>query len=93
MKLYALDGQVFDSVVVSRAGGCLRDAPPDMCCGCNAYVGRDHEPGCDWEKCPRCGGQFGTCNCDDMEKPVYGAADALGVVAKLSAAVALHGWE
>jgi len=94
VKLYALDGRVFDPVVVGRTeADCLRDNLPDMCCGCNAYVGREHEPGCDWERCPRCGGQFISCPCDPYLKPTYSAADALDVIAKLAVALAQNGWE
>ena len=33
------------------------------CVDCNVAVGGFHHPGCDQEKCPRCGGQLISCDC------------------------------
>jgi hypothetical protein len=38
------------------------DARP--CHDCAVIKGEIHVPGCDVERCPNCGGQFGGCNCD-----------------------------
>ena len=66
MKLYALDGSKFDAVKVGAdPRGCLNEL--DACCGCGMLAGDDHAPECDWEPCPRCGGQLGMCNCPDEE--------------------------
>jgi hypothetical protein len=34
------------------------------CHDCNAAPGSYHHPGCDWERCPVCGGQIIGCDCD-----------------------------
>ena len=33
------------------------------CVDCNVAVGGNHHPGCDQEKCPKCGGQLISCGC------------------------------
>lgn len=37
------------------------------CHDCGADEGGYHHPGCDMEKCPRCGGQLTGCGCLDEE--------------------------
>ena len=38
---------------------------PGHCCGdCGAAYGHYHHPGCDTERCPICGGQLLSCECD-----------------------------
>ena len=36
-----------------------------VCHDCGAPVGQAHHPGCDAERCPRCGGQLIGCGCLD----------------------------
>lgn len=36
------------------------------CRDCNAKVGYYHHWGCDAERCPACGMQLFSCNCDDI---------------------------
>ena len=85
-KLYALDGKVFDSVLIGADDdGCVRD--DGMCCGCGIARGLEHNPGCDWEPCPRCSGQMGTCECDDYEMPIYDAQQAVAIIANLAVAL------
>lgn len=36
---------------------------PKPCGGCGTKPGKTHEPGCDWERCPLCGGQAIVCPC------------------------------
>jgi hypothetical protein len=41
----------------------VRYAGSNRCHDCNIEVGGLHHPGCDMERCPRCGGQLISCNC------------------------------
>jgi hypothetical protein len=34
------------------------------CHDCNCPEGKTHHFGCDWERCPKCGGQLILCDCD-----------------------------
>lgn len=35
----------------------------DHCHDCNVRPGQFHHPGCDMERCPKCGGQAIGCDC------------------------------
>jgi len=39
--------------------------PSGRCHDCNIEHGGVHHPGCDVERCPRCGGQLISCGCLD----------------------------
>jgi hypothetical protein len=42
-----------------------RKASPNRAChDCAVAFGQFHVPGCDWEQCPRCGGQLISCDCE-----------------------------
>lgn len=41
------------------------DPDTHRCHDCNAAVNQYHHVGCDMERCPRCGGQFISCNCEE----------------------------
>lgn len=46
------------------------DRATQRCHDCNVAYGQTHHPGCDMERCPRCGGQLIACGClstDDDE--------------------------
>lgn len=48
----------------------------DRCPDCNVAPGRMHHPGCDWEECPRCGGQALGCECYETDEAAALAAIA-----------------
>ena len=62
-----------ESLVPSTAHG---NEPSGRCHECNIVHGGFHHPGCDAERCPRCGDQLFGCGCLD---PIVRAADALGL--------------
>ncbi len=37
--------------------------PGERCLDCRVADGGAHHPGCDRERCPKCGDQFTTCGC------------------------------
>lgn len=41
--------------------------PGERCHDCGIARGGNHHPGCDMEKCPRCGGQLISCGCLDED--------------------------
>jgi len=41
--------------------------PEHVCHDCGTKEGRLHIPGCDMERCPRCGGQLISCDCTDAQ--------------------------
>lgn len=49
----------------------FNESYPERCHDCNCRVGHLHHPGCDVERCPKCGGQVISCGCaeeiDDEE--------------------------
>lgn len=56
-KVVYPDGVVLDPIPYDSYDGIAR------CADCNVVPGGLHHPGCDNEKCPRCGGQLITCGC------------------------------
>jgi hypothetical protein len=43
-------------------------SPNEYCHDCGVADGGFHHPGCDAERCPRCGGQLISCGCLDDEE-------------------------
>lgn len=56
--IYA-DGEVWPASTESF------DEADGRCHDCNIVHGNYHHPGCDVERCPRCGGQLISCDCPD----------------------------
>ena len=48
------DGVVMDAIPYDGPGSCH---------DCSVRAGGRHHPGCDMERCPRCGGQLIACGC------------------------------
>jgi len=47
---------------------------PGRCPDCNAIPDHYHHPGCDIERCPKCGGQAISCTCWLASEPEEGQA-------------------
>lgn len=56
------DGTVLPSVAYAPGD------PDQRCHDCRAPAGGKHHPGCDMERCPRCGGQLISCGCLDGQE-------------------------
>ncbi len=54
-----LEGRTYRRV---RFGG-ERHREDSPCPGCGTYYGDLHQPGCECEECPACGGVAGDCGC------------------------------
>jgi hypothetical protein len=58
-----IDGKEYEPVKFGDDGRC--HAPGDRCYDCAVANSGYHHPGCDAERCPKCGGQLISCGCLD----------------------------
>lgn len=62
------NGKVYEPIKVGDPNDWyFGEAPGTRCTDCGAMMGHYHHPGCDNERCPVCGGQLITCDCQDEE--------------------------
>jgi hypothetical protein len=67
VDVYEIGGKDYPRV---RYGAETDGRPPAAgrpCHDCSVSPGECHAPGCDWEQCPKCGGQSISCWCDDVD--------------------------
>ena len=67
-------GKIYDRIRVGAPGDFDEGSPADTRChDCYALFGYVHHWGCDAERCPACGRQLLSCDCEDVF--VVGCAD------------------
>jgi hypothetical protein len=57
-------------------GAGRRHVRPPACRDCGVAIGHVHVLGCGIEQCPRCDGQYMSCDCDGSEDSPDGQEDA-----------------
>ena len=67
--MLASDGCTYDQLIDERGKAYARSTyhfgeGDGRCHDCNAKHGNIHHEGCDVERCPKCGGQFISCDCN-----------------------------
>ena len=60
---YLINGEVYEKVAVGAEQTPLA-LSADKCPGCRVGVGQYHEPGCEFEECPRCHDPICGCDCE-----------------------------
>ncbi len=67
VEVIHVGGKVYDRIKVGELGDFDEGAPKTDCChDCNALYGDPHHWGCDAERCPACGRQMISCDCEDV---------------------------
>lgn len=65
MRKYLINGQLYRPIKMGEVRDFYEWCEETCTChDCNAKVHEEHTLGCDAERCPCCGGQFISCNCD-----------------------------
>lgn len=67
VKFMYAGGKRYERIPVGGKGDFYTDANPDTRCGdCGAKKGHYHHWGCDCERCPACGLQLLSCDCENV---------------------------
>lgn len=61
-----IGGKMYKRICSGMPGDLMEglNKPGDRCCDCGVLYGHVHHFGCDNERCPKCGHQLITCDCD-----------------------------
>lgn len=83
MRKYIIDNMVFEPIKMGDFGDFDFDCEPNATChDCGCGVGQIHHLNCDAQRCPACGHQFISCDCNvkvidneenikDFDKTIY----------------------